>query len=97
MAGEDKAAALVRAFEALAADQVRDLSDEDLALHTQATVAMLEAIDAEWKRRTRPRCRRPQKHPAAQGPAQHETAGQGQQIRLTPTGCGQLLYSMNFL
>jgi len=51
MASEDKAAGLSQAFAALAAEQFRKMSDEDLARHAQAVVAMLEAIQAEYDRR----------------------------------------------
>ncbi|MBB4257301.1 hypothetical protein [Bradyrhizobium sp. CIR3A] len=51
MAGEDKMAGLQQAFATLAAEQVRAMSDEDLARHAQAVVAMLEAVQAEYDRR----------------------------------------------
>lgn len=48
----DKAAGLKQAFATLAAEQFRAMSDEDLARHAQAVVAMLEAIQAEYDRRS---------------------------------------------
>ncbi|PPQ20533.1 hypothetical protein CV770_03925 [Bradyrhizobium sp. AC87j1] len=45
-------AGLQQAFATLAAEQVRAMSDEDLARHAQAVVAMLEAIQAEYDRRS---------------------------------------------
>jgi hypothetical protein len=53
MAGEHKASDFAQAFAALAADQVRDLSDEDLGWYAQATVAVLEAIDTELQAQDR--------------------------------------------
>lgn len=35
----------------MAAEQVRGMSDEDLARHAEGTVIMLEAIKAEYDRR----------------------------------------------
>jgi len=59
MAGEHKASDFAQAFAALAADQVQDLSDEDLGWYAQATVAVLEAIDTELKRRIAIKAERP--------------------------------------
>lgn len=39
------------ALRALSADQVRAMSDDDLALHARATTIMLETISAEFARR----------------------------------------------
>lgn len=49
---EDKSAGLQQAFAAMAAEQFRKMSDEGLARHAQAVVAMLEAIQAEYDRRS---------------------------------------------